>query len=143
MASYSEARAALVAHLRAGYAAMTIYADPTTELTTEDEAVGWVEIAWDPGTKGPIGGRLGPNLTQYDSPFSYTLRIMVPRLAAGDTAAWAAAWAAAVALEALALESQVGDLYTEDTHARPQELEDGDTHIQIDLICTGFLESVK
>lgn len=142
MATYSATRTALVAALRSGYTARTIYADPTDELTAADEVGGWVEMEWRPGAKGPNGGRLGPTSTHYESPFDFTLRIMIPRTAGGDQAAWAAAWTAADLLEALVLEAQVGDLYIESVTPRPYDVEDGDSHVQVDLSCSGSLESV-
>jgi hypothetical protein len=142
VATYSATRTALVAYLRAGYTAMPLYADPTDELTAADEASGWVELAWRPGKKGPSAGRLGPSLTHYKTPFDVTVSIMVPRNAEGDEEAWAAAWAAVDALEALILEAQVGDLSIESVQPVPYDIETGDTHIQIDLQCSGMLESV-
>lgn len=144
MADYSTVRSALVAFLRAGYTARTIYADPPgDELAAADEVAGWIEMEWSPGEEGLEGGRLGPTQTWYDTPFEYTIRIMIPRNAGGTQEAWAAAWAAAGELRTLALESQVGDLYTSSVKPRPYDLDDGDTHVQIDLVCTGSLESVK
>jgi hypothetical protein len=143
VASYSATRTALVAFIRAGYTSRTVYPNSHTELTAADEISGWIEMVWRPGRRGEEGGRLGPSQTYYDTPFDYTVRIMLPRLALGDEAAWAEAWTAAEALEDLLLESQVGDLYTHEVQPLPHELEDGDSHIQIDLLCTGSLESVK
>lgn len=142
MASYTATREALVAYLLAGYAALNLYPDPTDDLTAADDISGWVEMEWAPGPKGPSGGRLGPTSTHYESRLDLTLRILIPRLTSGDRAAWTAAWAQADTLEALILEAQIGDLVIESVQPRPHELEDADTHIQIDLACSGTLESV-
>lgn len=145
MASYSSTREALIAFLRSGYTARSIYGDPmpADELTAADELAGYVEVKWEPGRKGPIGGRLGPNSTHYETPFGFLLRILVPRNAGGTSAAWEAAWATTDALEALVLEAQVGDLRIETVQPVPYDVEDGDTHVQIDLSCDGILESVQ
>lgn len=145
MASFTALRSAVVAHLQAGYTARTVYADPPgDELTAADELAGWVEIAWRSADEGAVGGRLGPTQTYYLTEVEITLRILIPRgMAGGQAAAWAAAWVAVDALRDLMLEAQVGDLYVHAVEPRPYEIEDGDSHVQIDLTCTGSFESVK
>jgi hypothetical protein len=142
VATYSATRTALVAHIRAGFTALEIYPDPTDSLTAEDESTGWVELTWSPGAKGPSGGRMGPTSTHYETSFNFTMAVMIPRNAEADAAAWATAWATIDALEALILEAQVGDLSIESVRPVPYGVETGDNHVQIDLQCSGMLESV-
>lgn len=141
---YAATRAAVVAYLRAGYTARTIYADPPgDDLAAADEARGWVELQWRPGTLGLDGGRMGPDATEYLSSYGFTMRVLMPRAAGGDTTAWDAAWAAVDALTRLAIEAQIGQLYLHTVDARPIEVEDGDTHVQVDVEVVGTLESIK
>jgi hypothetical protein len=140
--NYSATRNALVPYLRAGYTALTIYKDPPgDDLRTGDEVRGWVEMHWRPGVRGPEGGRMGPSATEYESPFSFTAKIRIPRQAGGSESAWDRAWLAADALEMLVLEAQVGDLSIQETLPRPNEVESGDTHVQIDLDVNGVLQA--
>jgi hypothetical protein len=138
VATYLAAVVALGNFVKAGYVGLPVYVDPTQEPTEADVANGWVELSWRHGKKGPVGTRYGPATTYYDTPGSFTLSILVPRERGTGPA-----WSAADALESLLLEAAVGDMTIETVEPVMHAIEDGDTHVQLDLVCGYYLEAFK
>jgi len=137
VSTYLTAVAAIGAFVKAGYTALPVYVDPTEEPAPADVASGWVELTWNPGKKGPLGGRFGTS-TYYFVPGTFTLSIFIPKERGTGPA-----WAAADALEALLLEAYVGDMYIETCTPMIRELEEEDTHVQLDVIFGYDLEAFK
>lgn len=137
MSAYLAAVVALGNFVKAGYTALPVYVDPTQEPAPGDAPDGHVELSWNHGRKGPLGGRFGTS-TAYYTPGTFTLSILIPKERGTGPA-----WSAADALEALLLEATVGDMTIDTCEPVMHELEDTDTHVQLDLVFGYDLESFK
>jgi len=137
VSTYLAAVVAVGNFVKAGYTSLPVYIDPTEAPTPADVATGFVELTWHPGKKGPLGGRFG-NATYYFVPGTFTLSIFIPRARGTGPA-----WAALDALEALLLEAVIGDMYIDTCTPVMRELQETDTHVQLDVIFSYDLEAFK